>query len=1217
MKRYLRVIAMVFSALVAVVIGVALSTPLWINEGAVKREIAEQVSRATGDSVDLDRIEIRFFPLRRVVISGLTYSKPGMLEMQAQSAAVSLDWWALLAGRVQTRDVNLSGVRISVRLPVGGPETKAVSEPLFLDLADRRLRQLVGQFTAGRPNLRVTIDDARVEVLIGDHPPLELQAARARLGVSAGNIDVEFACSSNLWEKLALAFTLSAADLGGAGRAEIIGLQTSRLNSLLGLALDSPSAEATVIARIDWRMQGLKNLNADFIASAPQVTVLRGTNWHAFSGVVIAAGFQTRGRALEANLNRLYLRSPHLMASGKLARHESGDYSLEGNAAGIDIDELMAAARDIAPEMPWIAQPPVAIRGGTVAALRIGSHADAASELLRRDLLQLEAAVEGVGFDFARKGIRIRDVSGRLSIEGGKLRVQNLTARLGKSVLRNARLATDFLSEHLRLSAEAELAADLAESLVLARQLLPDTELRSRLDELEQFEGKALVRLALQGSLKAPTLRFDVAEMNLNARHRAVPLPIRVSRGQAAYTGDAVSLHAVDGNVGESQFTGLDASVSVQPPHRFSVRNEHATLSSAELLGWAAALPQFGKTLAPLKRVSGTIELSASRAEGSLRKPEDWLFRIIATPRGLTVHAPDFGPELKLDGGTVELSRLEAGVKGVGVALMDAAFRVSAHAADYRKRITELDASANGKLGAEALAWIYQSAKIPRALQMRAPIEVSDAALTLSGRNDIRFKGRFRIAGGPVLGVEGRRTAKTWEIGKVTVKDTLSDASFGGRLADRNAKGWFKGRLFGETLAHTFVEPALSVGELKGDFVAAADLEKLKHLTAQGRLEGSGIKLATLLPVPVEAQRFAISADGARITVSEARLSSGDSQVEVVGTLERRANKFTLDADVRSERIVVPKLASASGSERTDRLLKIPLAELPIDGRIGVNVKHLAIGDLEISPLLAGATLADAKLDLDISDAAICGINLAGGLSGDKGNIKMNASLKASNAELDRSITCLTGAHLQASGRIDLDAKFTTQGTLDTLEESLRGTFSATARNGKLIKMDAINKAFALLNSTEAVRGKPLEIAPGGLPYRTMSARGSLDGKLIHFDEAMLDAPAVRIVAAGNVDINTYKLSIDAMVAPLQTATTILDRFPLLGRIFGGSVLAVPVQISGTLKNPIVVPLGPGAVVKRFTDIIGNTLKLPVDAITIIAPSTASPGASTPGKDLN
>jgi hypothetical protein len=130
-----------------------------------------------------------------------------------------------------------------------------------------------------------------------------------------------------------------------------------------------------------------------------------------------------------------------------------------------------------------------------------------------------------------------------------------------------------------------------------------------------------------------------------------------------------------------------------------------------------------------------------------------------------------------------------------------------------------------------------------------------------------------------------------------------------------------------------------------------------------------------------------------------------------------------------------------------------------------------------------------------------------------------------------------------------------------------------------------------------------------------MSVRGKREGKALRFEEMTLDAPVVQIVAAGQIDTDTGKMSFDAMVAPLQTANYILEHLPLLNRIFGGSVLAVPVQISGTLKDPIVVPLGPGAVARRLTDIIGNVLKLPVEAITIISPGADSQGKSPPGQE--
>jgi hypothetical protein len=154
-----------------------------------------------------------------------------------------------------------------------------------------------------------------------------------------------------------------------------------------------------------------------------------------------------------------------------------------------------------------------------------------------------------------------------------------------------------------------------------------------------------------------------------------------------------------------------------------------------------------------------------------------------------------------------------------------------------------------------------------------------------------------------------------------------------------------------------------------------------------------------------------------------------------------------------------------------------------------------------------------------------------------------------------------------------------------------------------------------VLNLTEELRGKDLEIAATGLPYKTMSARGALDGELIHFEEAVLDAPSVNIVAAGSIAIHTENLAVDVLVAPLQTVNYVMERVPFLTRIFGGAALAVPVRVTGTLKNPIVVPLGPGAVARRFTEVIGNVLKLPVDAIRIVTPGAASKGESPAGKD--
>jgi len=74
----------------------------------------------------------------------------------------------------------------------------------------------------------------------------------------------------------------------------------------------------------------------------------------------------------------------------------------------------------------------------------------------------------------------------------------------------------------------------------------------------------------------------------------------------------------------------------------------------------------------------------------------------------------------------------------------------------------------------------------------------------------------------------------------------------------------------------------------------------------------------------------------------------------------------------------------------------------------------------------------------------------------------------------------------------------------------------------------------------------------------------------------------------------------------------IVAHTPILRSIFGSTFIAVPVQVRGTVDNPVVVPLGPTAVGSQALNILTNTLKLPVDAINLVAPpATATPSSTT------
>ena len=103
-RRWLRWIGVACLVPILLVLVVLLSAPLWINEGLVKREVTQIISSATGGKAQFERIDLHYFPFPGVVISGLRFSLPGTLELQAQSASVDIRVLPLLfsAARMAT-----------------------------------------------------------------------------------------------------------------------------------------------------------------------------------------------------------------------------------------------------------------------------------------------------------------------------------------------------------------------------------------------------------------------------------------------------------------------------------------------------------------------------------------------------------------------------------------------------------------------------------------------------------------------------------------------------------------------------------------------------------------------------------------------------------------------------------------------------------------------------------------------------------------------------------------------------------------------------------------------------------------------------------------------------------------------------------------------------------------------------------------------------------
>jgi hypothetical protein len=78
------------------------------------------------------------------------------------------------------------------------------------------------------------------------------------------------------------------------------------------------------------------------------------------------------------------------------------------------------------------------------------------------------------------------------------------------------------------------------------------------------------------------------------------------------------------------------------------------------------------------------------------------------------------------------------------------------------------------------------------------------------------------------------------------------------------------------------------------------------------------------------------------------------------------------------------------------------------------------------------------------------------------------------------------------------------------------------------------------------------------------------------------------------------------LIAPLRTVDNVVGKVPVVGSVLGGSIVAIPVGVSGTAGKPKVTPLDPSAVGAELKGLMDRTLSVPKGALRRFVPGRRS-----------
>jgi hypothetical protein len=392
---------------------------------------------------------------------------------------------------------------------------------------------------------------------------------------------------------------------------------------------------------------------------------------------------------------------------------------------------------------------------------------------------------------------------------------------------------------------------------------------------------------------------------------------------------------------------------------------------------------------------------------------------------------------------------------------------------------------------------------------------------------------------------------------------------------------------------------AAPAGAVGGNLRFSYDRSNVRALQAEGKLEGSDIDLTWLAGKPTKIARLDVAASGGAVHVSEATVDMAGQQATLRGELKRGADVPVVEATIESAGLVVDPLLpeKSADAESPKPSTKSSPFPLPVTGRISVRSKFVQYQTYRVEPLRAVISLERELAKVEVNEALVCGLALPLTVEMKPTGYTARALIAAQKQKLEETANCLSQENLLITGPMDLRVDVRTEGQLDDLLQNLKGTVSADVRNGTVTKFALLGNILSMQNvAALATEGGP-KLGADSFPFRQLSAKGHFDKGRIYIDEGVFHSNAIGLGANGWISLTDFQSRLTVLVAPLALVDEAVRKLPVLGYVVGGTFTSLPVGVSGDIRDPTVVPLGPRAITDEMMGLLGRTLTLPTRVI--------------------
>ena len=1001
---------------------------------------------------------------------------------------------------------------------------------------------------------------------------------------------------SSLWHWLTIEGTIAqenlAADLD-------IGVQRLKLKDSLAFFpvkffQSAPSAEASLDLKIT--SVGLRRMKARIGGSAGPMTYTRQGRSATVEIKNLNGAVTYQNHLFQIDVERLDLATPQLRASGQL---KMGPDLFSASVQVRDLD--IAKLREFAPgkaddDIEKILR---YIPAGKIPELTVQSTGRSFAEMALSKNIVLSATLRDGKLVLPDPELEFMNVAASVRLVAGCWkRKYHGQSRNGESMERQAQ--GRFQPETITLSSRHMVHTGAPELHAVLLKLVHEPAAREELLKLRHVEGELSGRLVLGETIDALTPVVAISEAKVSADYQPVPFPIVIRRGRLKYDPALIQLENAQASVGRSSFDDLAVTWHRDGSGEMSVESKRTSLDLRQTDTLLRKFRALSSHLENLKSIRGQLNLQRLSLRGAYDDPSRWTFASTGTLTQVEIRHADFPDRVRLPRGKFEANEQRIIFSDVLTTISDASFSIGGRIEYEPSALTQMDVSGTGTLGARMTQWLRGYADLPEQLSLRSPLDIATTRLTWQAAGDISLHGQATVAGGPRLSVDAVKKPQGLAIPLLTVDDGDRHARFAMQLANDNVDLSFNGELTQEMLDRVFAAFPVKGRSLRGDIQVTATRAEPIRFSGRGEISGNDL----WIPVGREKaliEKVSIEAHPDGIVIQSADLRWPKSRLAVSGKITPGKRALQLDLDVKGDQVDWQELQESFGGEATQpKQNRTDTKSFPdIEGTIRLKTERFVFEPFNFSPLETTVNFSPSGINADIARGDVCGITAKGRVEIVKAEIGIDLQLSAKDAPLEPSTVCLTNQQNDIKGIYSLTARLVGRGNRRELLRALKGDFELSARNGEFIRSPGIDATFDYLNATGDFKVPFPDLDRETFPYRSLGVKGRIEGNLVIADEVIIDSTLLNLTGQGKVDLERKQIDGKGLIAVLKPVNEVIRRLPVIKSLLGGTLVGIPVRVTGSLDRPAITYLSPTDIGAELLNIPLRILGMPLGALRL------------------